>query len=334
MRTVYFFLACLAFPALMSCNSGSGDKNTGTTDQSPLLALNESIRADSTNAILYVERAKYYYDNEGYDEAIADLQKALSMDSSQVEYYHLLADVYLDYFKSYQALKTLEKAADRFPQSILTLLKLSEFQLILKQHEASMRTINRILEQDPQEAEAYFMFGLNFEELMDTVRAINSYQKAVELDPDIVDAWIRLGQLHAALGNEIAVQFFDNAIRIKPGDPNPLFAKADYLTGRDDLEGALEVYRRLAIIDPQFSTAYFNSGLLYMDLDSFPKAVDQFDLAIKTAPTYAEAYYYRGIAQQMMNRMEEAREDFEQALRLAPDFEAAREALNATAPVN
>ena len=73
-------------------------------------------------------------------------------------------------------------------------------------------TIDNILKLDPQNAEAYFMFGMNFKEQEDLERSINSFQTAVEFDPDLVDAWINLGALHAQLGNEIAIKYFDNAI--------------------------------------------------------------------------------------------------------------------------
>jgi len=325
-----FDLPVLLFIFLISACSPA-DPNTdnpnGAAVDPGLETLNQRIAEKPDADGLYFQRAQYYYERESYDEAISDLKRALELDSTVVDYHHLLADVYLDYYKSYEALKTLEEAADQFPTSTITLLKLSEFQLILKQHEASMRTIDRILKQDPQNAEAYFMFGLNFQELGDTLRAINSYQQAVELDPDILDAWISLGQLHAGLGNAIAERFFDNAIRVAPQQPETHFAKAAYLSDQNRLEEALATYEQLITVSPQFTAAYFNSGLLLMDLDSLDRARDMFDLAIKVDPAYVQAYYYRGLCREMAGRLAAAKTDYEQALRLAPELEAAEEAL-------
>jgi tetratricopeptide (TPR) repeat protein len=249
------------------------------------------------------------------------------MDSTNVDYLHLLADAYLDYYKSRKALETMKRAAELYPERIPTLLKLSEFQLILKRHEESMRTIDQVLRIDPQNPDAYLMFGMNFKELGDTIRAINSFQKSVEYDSDMIDSWINLGQLHAAIGSGMAERFFDNAIMIAPQNVEALHAKADYLQDQGDLTGAIELYKQIVMTDRQYEEAYFNAGLLYLDLDSLARAERQFDLAIQVNPTFTSAYYYRGVAAELQGNLAQAKADYEQTLRLAPDFQEAEAAL-------
>ncbi len=290
-------------------------------------ALTAKILEEPLEADLYAQRGALWYENEGYDQAIDDLRKAISLDSSQAMYQHLLADVFLDYFQSRKALETMERAARQFPEQIPTLLKLSEFQLILKQYEASLRTIDRILRVDPNEPEAYFMMGMNFKETGDTARAINSFQEAVELDPRLIDGWIFLGQLQAAVGNAIAERYFDTALELRPEYIPAIHAKADYLREQDRLPEAISTYARITPIDPQYADAYFNSGLLYMELDSVEAAYRQFDMCLQVEPTHVRAYFFRGLAAEMMDRQASARADYEQALRLAPDYEEARSAL-------
>lgn len=316
-----------------SCGgNGSKDKDDAatealTTGNAAIDGISVKISQNPNDPALYAERGRLFYENDGYDEAIRDLNRALSFDSANVEYMHLLADVYLDYFKSRLALKTMERAAELYPERIPTLLKLSEFQMILKQYEASMKTIDRILKIDPQNAEAYFMFGMNFKERGDTVRAINSFQKAVEFDSELIDGWINLGQLYAAIGDPLAMRYFDNAIRVGPENVTALHARADYLSDTGDLPGAIEMYRRISLVDPQYEDAYFNSGLIYLDMDSIDQARKQFDITIKTSPTFIRAYYYRGLAQEMLGNKAAARADYEQALRMAPEYEKAQEGL-------
>lgn len=295
---------------------------------SPEIArLSAELAANPRRSDLYYARAQAFYDRESYDEAIADLQQAWQLDSTHAEYLHLLADAYLDYFKSREALRTMERAAERFPERIPTLLKLSEFQLILQQHEASLKTIDRVFRLDPQNAEGYFMFGMNFKEMGDTARAINSFQTAVENDPKLIDGWINLGQLQAALGNPIAARYFDSALRISPGNIQVMHAKAFYLQSQDKLAESLVLFREISSLDPQYTDAYFNAGLLYLDLDSIPQAYKQFQVALETNPVFIEGYYYRGVAAEIMGNKEQARRDYEQALRLAPDYQDAQEGI-------
>jgi len=326
-------LAVLVFLSAALVLSGCADQEppqqqAGEAPGNPAIAgLTEKIRENPQDPQLYAARAEVYYKNEGYDEAIQDLRQALRLDSTHVEHYHLLADVYLDYFKSRLALKTMERAAALYPERIPTLLKLAEFQMILKQHEASLRTIDRILRIDPNEAEAFFMFGMNFKQMGDTARAINSFQEAVELDARLLDGWINLGQLQAAKGNAIAERYFNTALEINPRSINALHAKADYLGQQERFEEALATYRKIVRIDPQYEEAHYNSGLIYLNLDSLQQAYRRFDMAIQTYPLHVRAYYFRGLSAEMMGDIARARQDYEQALRLVPDYTKARKAL-------
>ncbi len=311
-----------------ACGKSESNESPVSSLDPTLQKLNQQIQANPAIPEAYLARAEYYYENNTYEQAIVDAQSALKIDSTHLNSLHLLADVYLDYFQSKKAIETLEYASSLYPSNIQTLLKKSEFHYILKQYEASMQTINEILQQEPQNAEAFFMFGQNFMEQGDTARAINSYQTAVEYEPELIDAWIKLGQLQAAIGNSIAGKYFDSAISIDPENPVVRHAKADYLADQNKLTEAIQVYRELALIDPNYDDAYFNSGLIYLDLDSIPQAYKQFDICIKTAPLHIRAYYYRGLTAEFLDRKEQAIADYKQALVLAPDFVDAKEGLS------
>ena len=325
-------MLCLIF-TLSSCggNGSDGQEEAAITTQTgnPAIdGLSEQIARSSGDAGLYAERGRQFYENDAFDEALLDLNQALKLDSTNVDYMHLLADIYLDYFQSRKALRVMEQAATLYPERIPTLLKLSEFQLILKQYPESMKTIDRILKVDPQNADAYFMFGMNFKEKGDTIRAINSFQKAVEFDSELIDGWINLGQLYAAIGDPLAMRYFDNAIRVAPENVFALHSRADYLSDLGKLPEAIEMYRRISRVDPQYEEAYFNSGLIYMDMDSIDQARKQFDIAIQVSPTHIPSYYYRGVANEMLGNKEAAKSDYEQALRMAPNYENAEQGLN------
>ncbi len=299
----------------------------GTTGNEAINKVTKKIAENPKDASLYAQRANLFYQNDGFDEAIQDLATALTIDSTNVNYHHLLADVYLDYYKSRLALSTMERAVKLYPERIPTLLKYSEFQLILKMNEPSLQTIDKILRLDPQNADAYFMMGLNFKEMGDTIRAINSFQKAVEFDPDLIDGWINLGQLHAGIKGHLAEKFFDTAIEIDSTNAYAVQAKADFYADQGDLETALEYYRKIITFDPQNEVAYFNSGLLYLDKNEPQKAYDAFDITIKVSPLHIRAYAYRGLAAEKLGKIEQAKKDYNQALTMAPDYQVALDGL-------
>lgn len=307
--------------------STSGESETPSSGNAALDAVNLKIKNNPGDAALYAERARFFFENSNYDGALEDLQKAILMDSMQPPFYFLLTDVYMQYFKSWHALRAIQKAADLFPNDIPTLLKLCRTQVTLQRYEEAMRTLDRILTIDPQNAEAHMLFGFNFKELGDTARAINSFQKAVNFNSDLLDAWINLGQLHESKGHIVAEKYFNAAIEVAPENITAYHAKADFLSRQDDLNGALEVYRQILAINPEYKEAYYNSGLLYLDLDSIAEARNQFDLLIKASPLHIRGYYYRGYCAELAGNKEEAIADYQKALRFAPDYRLAKEGL-------
>ena len=106
-----------------------------------------------------------------------------------------------------------------------------------------------------------------------------------------------------------------------------IHAKADYLRNQNQLQEAIELYKQINVIDPNFETGYYNAGLLYMELDSVAQAYQLFDLTLKTSPTHIRAYYYRGLASEVMGNKAQAANDYQQALNLAPGYERAQQAL-------
>ena len=221
----------------------------------------------------------------------------------------------------------MEKVVRLFPERIPSLLKLSEMQMILNQNENSIFTVNEILRISPQHKEAFFMLGMNFRALGDIDRSINSFRTAVEIDPEMVDAWIILGELHETKGSKDAIKYYDNALNVAPDQPEVLHSKAFYLQNNGDIPGALELYRQINIKSPNYADAYLNAGLIYMEIDSLDKAFEQMNLLAGIQPQNPFAYYHRGLIHNAYGNYEAAAIDLQNAINLAPDFKVAEELL-------
>ena len=318
------FIACTEEPEV---KNNLPDETTVAASEVATSKFDNAIKEAPDNHNLYFQRASYYYDLEGYDQAIDDLKKAIEIDSSFLNYHHLLADVYMDYYKSKPALTTLRTAAAQFPDSINTLLKLSEFEFILKQHDESIKTCDRILRKDAQNAEAYYMLGRNFKVRKEVKRAINSFQTCVENDPDHIDAYFELGNLFDQQKNPIAEKYYDNALRIEPRQVGVIFAKASHYHNMGKLDKAIENYKKAIVIDSQYADAYYNTGLAYLEMDSIQMGYNHFDLTVKASPTYIMGYFYRGYAAEALGKLNEAKSDYERVLSFAPEFTRGIDAL-------
>lgn len=325
-------IICFLIAALSAC--GGKEKKTPAynlnQNQDPEIAsLSEQIGLNPQDDSLLFRRAQVYYNLNAFDEALVDVGAALKLDSMQPAYYHLMADIYLDYARpndSRRAIGALETALRKFPDRIPTLLKISEFNLIVRQHTAALKALDRVLRQNPQNAEAYFMTGRIALDMGDTTRAEKSLRKSVQLDAGNADAWVFLGRLATIRRDKAAVQYFDNALRIDTANSEIMEFKAIYYVQTGQYNQAFELYRKIVTNHPDYTTAYFDMGVMYLNLDSLGKAYDHFDIAIKTDPLFVRGYYYRGLASESMGNLDAALADYTQASKMSPNYLDAKEA--------
>jgi tetratricopeptide (TPR) repeat protein len=323
-------LALFASIFLVSCNNEPKQDapKFGKTGNRSIDSLTELIFKNPKDATLYYNRAKLFEENGekgGFDFAIKDMEYALTMDSMNIDYHHFLGDVYMDYSQSRLAVQTMERAASIAPTRLPTLAKLTEFYLITKQYGQSLQTIDKMLKQDPQNSDAYFLTGMVFKEQGDDARAINAFQKSVDLNAANKDAFFELGQLFTKKNNPLALKYFDNALLQDSLDVNALMGKAFYLQSNKRQNEAIEIYRKIIINDQHYEQAIFNLGFLYFEQNDLEKARFHFDLCIKESPTYYKAYYYRGLVSEKKGDKAAALKDFEQALEFRSDYAQALE---------
>lgn len=320
---------------LLSCKADS--KKTPEALQAiqgdpELVHLTQLLQNNPGNDTLLFERARVYYRLNGFDEALADVGKAINLDSNQADYYHLMANVLIDYARpndSRKAVEVLKTAAAKFPDRIPTLLKLSEFHLIIKQHSEALSALHKILLRDPQNAEAYFMSGRIALDKGDTLTCLTALKKAVQLDANLIDAWMFLGSIYSTRKSPQAFQYFDNALRI---DSNLLAAreyKGALHKRRGEFKQAFEIYRDIIRRNPDYSNAYFDMGMIYLELDSLSQAYNNFDIAIKTDALFVDAYYYRGVTAETQGNLPAALADYTRAYKMNPGFLEARESKEA-----
>ena len=116
-------------------------------------------------------------------------------------------------------------------------------------------------------------------------------------------------------------------MKVAPENIEALHAKAEYLHFTDQLEEAIITYKKINSLDPDYSESLFNTGIIYLEMDSLSLAKAHFNMTVETSPTYIIGYYYRGLVEEMMGNIEAAKKDYQHALNFNPNFERAQEAL-------
>lgn len=290
-------------------------------------SLDNLLAEDPDNSELLFNRARVYYNNQGYQEAVEDVMKALSIDSSKLEYHYLLADAHFDNFKSKKAVNALEKCLELFPNNTKTQLKLSEYYLILKQYEKSIQLAGTLLEREPTNADGFFLMGMNYRAKGDLARAKNSFQATIENDPEEIDAWLILGEMYEQEENPLALDYYNGALAADPNNTLAKHSKAYFLQNNGDLAGAQKLYEEIILTDRKYVQAPINSGILYIEESDFEKARAQFNIVIENFPQNPLGHYYRGLANQGLGLIDAAKEDFQNSINIDPTDQRVRKAL-------
>ena len=240
-------------------------------------------------------------------------------DTTKAAYYLNLSDKYFVANKTGKAKDALEKALKMEANNIEVLMKLAELYLYVEKHQESINYVNKVLQIDQYNSKAYFIKGMNYKEIGDTSKAISSMQTAVEQDPDYYAAYMQLGILNAAKKNPIALDYYNNALKINPASKEAYYAKGKFFQDMSQWKTAIETYQELLRLDPDFKNAYYNLGVIYfLHLKLFDKSISFFDEAIRTDPQYAEAFFARGTCYQAMGNMDRASEDLKMAHKINP----------------
>lgn len=326
----FLFIASLVFS---SCNSSStGPETPGDIDTSrleyKLKVINDKIIADPENATLYMQRALINNARGVMPAAINDMKQAVSLDSTKQDYYLLLGDFAFRGLQVKESVEAFRKCIALDPTNKEANLKFAELNLYLKAYPDALKYANDALKLDERQAKPYFIKGFVYKEMKDTARAISSFQTVVEIDPEHYESYLELGRIFAERGNPIAVQYYDNALRVRPGSTEALYNRGLFLQESGRLEQAEQDYTTLLKIDKQYADAYFNLGyiaLIYRN--EAEKSIGLFTDAIRINPDYVEAYYNRGMAFKLTGNPEAAKKDFFKALSIYPAYQLAQDRL-------
>jgi tetratricopeptide (TPR) repeat protein len=136
--------------------------------------------------------------------------------------------------------------------------------------------------------------------------AIDSFNKAGELDPSQVAVWNALGEAYSGMGEaqtgddrnksfDQAIANYNKSLALKPGDAG-VYNQIGNLYGKEKkIPEATDALTKAAQADPSMAPkAYFNMGANLVNGGQPEKATDFFKKATEADPNYSEAWFQYG----------------------------------------
>ncbi len=188
----------------------------------------------------------------------------------------------------------------------------------------AIEDFDKAIEIRPEYAEAYAGRGAALYNLGDFERAIEDFDKAIELRPSNAETYANRGAALQKQGDfKEAIADFDKAIELRPEYAEAYANREAALQKRGGLKQTITDFDKAIELDPEYAQAYADRGAALQKQGDFEQAIADFNKAIELDPVKAAFYYDRGLTYAMSRRIEPAIKDFTKAIELKPDFKKA-----------
>jgi tetratricopeptide (TPR) repeat protein len=176
----------------------------------------------------------------------------------------------------------------------------------------------------PGDAYICSKLGALYGSLGDWETGRNLLEKGLESDAvdtsTVYELHYHLGLAYRALGlNAIALGHYQKALRQTVPDVLKIGARINLgslLQARQDYHGAIDQFKRVTAVAPDFALAYFNLGIARRAQGDLDGAVAAYERAIALNPEYAAAHQNLGVALFKLGKLPASIQAFQQAVNL------------------
>jgi serine/threonine-protein kinase len=153
--------------------------------------------------------------------------------------------------------------------------------------------------------------------------ASRNCEKALQLNPELVEGHICLGRLYNGTGKyDKAVEEFQRAVQAEPTSEDALRGLADVYTNLNNFSSAEATYKKAIALRPNYWGVYNWLGAFYFGQNRYSDAAAAFLQSTRLAPDNYFGYFNLGGAYVAEGRYQEAIDAFKRSLDLRPSLDA------------
>lgn len=267
----------------------------------------------------YYEASREAQKNEDWNMALTNIQKAILLDGTQIEYYHWKGyyqeklEEFSDAFKTYcEAIQLFPKEPRGYMDRAIVLVNVMEYELASDDYEvalglatkdtvkydillsrSAMKSAQRnfsgayddllqVYHWDSTNVGALINLGAVVDELGRPEDSRKYLLKAIEQDSTCGFAYINLGYSYQNSGDhQKAIHFFNKSLELVPNDPYGLNNRSYSKLQLGDTEGAMQDVNASLSEYPDNAYAYRNRALIYLKMGKKGKACSDLDEALE-----------------------------------------------------
>ncbi len=243
-----------------------------------------------------VTSAKVYIQQNDWDKALEQLQKAVELYPENPEAWYLLGEAYGEKGKFAEMIEAFEKSIAVDPK-FEPQIKQTREKFWVKSYNAGVNGFNK---QDmdvamkgfkeatilmPDRADAYRNLAVAYANKDMIDEAIATLKKAIEIDPEDVGTMVNLGTIYYQAGKfEEAIDVFNKALEKDPSNGQAIKVLAFAYDQIGQSEKALEAYDKALQQDPDNIDLIFNYGRLFYNKEDYANAIKWFEKVLEQNP--------------------------------------------------
>ena len=193
-----------------------------------------------------------------------------------------------------QFIKALEQIAvllERFPNSSFLHNISGVVYKGLGQLDTSIESYKKALAINPDHASVYYNMGNALKERGKLDEAIEAYNKALVFNPDYADAYNNIGNaLQDQSKLEEAISAFKRVLSLKPNCAEAYCNIGNVFAAQGDLEEAIIAYRKSLSINPNSVVAHSHMAAVFADQGKLEEAIEAYSKALAINPDYGDAH--------------------------------------------
>jgi len=161
--------------------------NSGDT-KSVFEKFEEALKLNPDNPDIFEGLSRVNFLAKNYSDAIRQMQKAIDLNPGNCEYYIFLADIYCEIDNIYEAERMYKEAIFINPENPVCRAKLGVIKVRQKEIQSALEHLSVAVKLDEGNWDYIYNLALAYELAGNTARAIEAYNRVLELNPEHAEA--------------------------------------------------------------------------------------------------------------------------------------------------
>ena len=242
--------------------------------------LNPLIASQPKLGQAYVLLAEAYHAQRKLDTSLAVYRQLLQQFPNTPEAYYATGNILREQNKPAEARKAFEKTLELATNHVRSVTQLVVLDLAETNFPAALQRVQKLIDKDPKSAGPPYLQAQVYQAKNDLAQAEASLLKAIELEPNFRDAYMRLARLYAVSNrHQQALDRLQGVLTKNPKDSAALMQMGMIYDQKKDYAKAAETYEKALALSPNFQACLNNLAYLYAEhLNKLDRA---FELATK-----------------------------------------------------